>query len=105
MADLGLIPGLERSPGEGKGHPLQYSMEMENSMENSMEMDCIVHGVAESWTQLSHLTFYKKAASNQFSTQVYEPALRKQKQPCSVAFVDLCHVNTPIMVDFKDGSI
>ena len=50
-------------------------------------------------------TFYKKAASNQFSTQVYEPALRKQKQPCSVAFVDLCHVNTPIMVDFKDGSI
>ena len=23
--DLGLIPGLGRSPGEGKGHPLQYS--------------------------------------------------------------------------------
>ena len=39
--DLGLIPGLGRSPGEGKGHPLQYS-----GLENSM--DCIVHGVAES---------------------------------------------------------
>ena len=23
--DLGLIPGLGRSPGEGKGYPLQYS--------------------------------------------------------------------------------
>ena len=32
--DLGLIPGLGRSPGEGKGHPLQYS-----GLENSM--DCI----------------------------------------------------------------
>ena len=32
--DLGLIPGSERSPGEGKGYPLQYS-----GLENSM--DCI----------------------------------------------------------------
>ena len=37
--DLGLIPGLGRSPGEGKGYSLQYS-----SLENSM--NCIVHGVA-----------------------------------------------------------
>ena len=48
--DLGSIPGLERSPGEGKGCPLQYS-DLENSM------DCIVHGVAKSWTQLSELHF------------------------------------------------
>ena len=41
--DLGLIPGLGRCPGEGKGYPLQYS-DLENSM------DCIVHGVAESDT-------------------------------------------------------
>ena len=39
--DLGSIPGLGRSPGEGKGYPLQYS-----GLENSM--DCSVHGVAES---------------------------------------------------------
>ena len=39
-------PGLGRSPGEGKGYPLQYS-----SLENSM--DCIVHGVAKSRTRLS----------------------------------------------------
>ena len=47
VGDLGLIPGLERSPGEGKGYPLQYS-----GLENSM--DCIVHGVAKSQTWLSH---------------------------------------------------
>ena len=44
--DLGSIPGLGRSPGEGKGYPLQYS-----GLENSM--DCIVHGVAKNQTQLS----------------------------------------------------
>ena len=31
VGDLRLIPGLERSPGEGKGYPLQYS-DLENSM-------------------------------------------------------------------------
>ena len=41
-----MIPGLGRSPGEGKGYPLQYS-----GLENSM--DCIVHGITKSWTQLS----------------------------------------------------
>ena len=41
--DLALIPGLGRSPGEGKSYPLQYS-----GPENSME--CIVHGVTKSQT-------------------------------------------------------
>ena len=31
--DLGLIPGLGRSPGEGNGNPLQYSC-LENSMDS-----------------------------------------------------------------------
>ena len=44
--DLGSIPWLGRSPGEGKSCPLQYS-----GLENSM--DCIVHGVTKSRTQLS----------------------------------------------------
>ena len=44
--DLGSIPGLRRSPGEGKGYPLQYS-----GLENSM--DYIVHGVIKSQIQLS----------------------------------------------------
>ena len=51
--DLGLIPGLKRSPGEGNGYPLQYS-----GLENSM--DCIVYGITKSWTQLSdfHCLFF-----------------------------------------------
>ena len=32
VGDLGLIPGLGRSPGEGKCYPLQYSC-LENSMD------------------------------------------------------------------------
>ena len=51
VGDLGSIPELRRSPGEGKGYPLQYS-----GLENSM--DCIVHGVAKSWTQLSNFHFH-----------------------------------------------
>ena len=42
--DLGLIPGLGRSPARGHGSPLQYSC-----LENSM---ATVHRVAKSWTQL-----------------------------------------------------
>ena len=49
--DLGSIPGLGRSTGEGKGYPLQYS-----GLENSM--DSIVHGVAKSRTQLSDFHFH-----------------------------------------------
>ena len=44
--DLGSIPGLGRSPGEGKGYALQYS-----GLEKSM--DCTVYGVTKSQTQLS----------------------------------------------------
>ena len=50
--DLGLIPGLGRSPREGKGYPLQYS-----GLENSV--DSIVHGVAKSWTRLSDFHFWR----------------------------------------------
>ena len=47
---LGSIPGLGRSPGEGKGYPLQYS-----GLENFM--DYIVIGVTKSWTRLSDFCF------------------------------------------------
>ena len=48
--DLHLIPGLGRSPGEGKGYPLQYP-----GLENSM--DCEVYGVAKSQTRLGDFHF------------------------------------------------
>ena len=48
VRDMGLIPELGRSPGEGNGNPLQYS-----SLENSMDRgDCwaTVHGATKSQT-------------------------------------------------------
>ena len=48
--DLGSIPGLGRSPGEGKGYPIQYS-----NLENSK--DGVIHGVAKSCTRLSGFHF------------------------------------------------
>ena len=51
VEDLGSISGLGRSPGEGKGYPLQYS-----GLENTM--DYVVHGAAKSQTQLSDFNFH-----------------------------------------------
>ena len=46
--DLGLIPRLGRSPGEGNGNPLQYSC-LENPMDQGA-WRAIVPGVAKGWT-------------------------------------------------------
>ena len=46
-----LIPGLGRSPGEGKGYPLQYSV-------LEISMDRTVFGVEKSQTQLSDFHFH-----------------------------------------------
>ena len=51
MGDLGSIPGLGRSPEEGKGYALQYS-----GLQNST--DSIFHGVAKSPTGLSNFHFH-----------------------------------------------
>ena len=53
--DPGSSPGLGRYPGEGNGNRLQYP-----SLENPMDggaWQATVHGVANSWTQLSDFTF------------------------------------------------
>ena len=44
------LPGSARSPGEGKGYPLQYA-----GLENSM--DCTIHGVTKTRTRLSAFHF------------------------------------------------
>ena len=54
--DLGLIPGLGRSPGGGHGNPLQYSY-LENSRDRGTWRPT-VHGVAKSWTRLSDYAQY-----------------------------------------------
>ena len=53
--DLGSVPGLGGSPGEGNGNPLQYSC-LENSVDGGAWW-ATVHGVAKSRTQLSNFTF------------------------------------------------
>ena len=58
VGDLGLIPGLGKSPGEGNSYPLQCY-----GLENSM--DYIVYGVKKSQTRLStfHFTLEQKGSS------------------------------------------
>ena len=49
--DLGLIPGLGRSPGEGNGNTLQHSC-LENPKDRGA-WRAEVRGVAKSWARLS----------------------------------------------------
>ena len=53
--DLGLTPGLGRSPGEGSGSPLQYSC-LENAMDGGAWW-AAAHGVVKSRTRLSDFPF------------------------------------------------
>ena len=46
--DMGSIPGLGRSPGEGNGSPLQYSR-LENSKDRGAWW-ATIHGITKSWT-------------------------------------------------------
>ena len=48
IRDMGSIPGLERSPGEGNGNPFQYSF-LENSLDRGAWW-ATVHVVAKNWT-------------------------------------------------------
>ena len=67
--DLSLIPGLGRSPEEGKGYPLQCS-----GLENSM--DCIVHGVTKSLIWLSSiLSFFSIVTSTGNCPRPIKPKL------------------------------
>ena len=82
VGDLGSIPGLGRSPGEGKDYPLQYS-----GLENSM--GCIVHRVANSQTQLSdfHLLLRLDTFSS-FILRVTDPLFLPAQICCSTPVVN-----------------
>ena len=54
IRDVGSIPGLGRSPGEGHSYPLQYSC-LENPMDRGT-WRATVHRVAKSQTQLKQLS-------------------------------------------------
>ena len=50
--ETGVYPCVGRSPGEGKGHPLQYSC-----LGNLINRGATAHGVTKSRTQTEQLTF------------------------------------------------
>ena len=56
IRDVGLIPGLERSPGGEPGNPLQYSC-LENPTDREV-WRATVHGVAKSQTQPKRLSMH-----------------------------------------------
>ena len=75
--DLGLITVVGRSPGEGNSSPLQDS-----GLDDSM--DCIVHGVAKSWTQLSDFHFHfppsrGKTIFSDFQIILFHPPHKKHR--------------------------
>ena len=61
----GSVLQLGRSPGEGRGYPLQYF-----GLQNSM--DCIVYGVAKSWTQLSNFHSTHSPHTRNYGKYFYE---------------------------------
>ena len=66
VRDLGSIPGLGRSLGEGNGNPLQYFC-LENSMVEGTWW-ATVHGVAKSQKGLSVFTFHFHALEKEMAT-------------------------------------
>ena len=82
VGDPGSIPELERFPGEGKSYPLQYS-----GLENSM--DCIVHGVTKSWTQLSGFHFKYILYIESFSDSF--PSYQRE----NIEYSSLCYIVGP----------
>ena len=54
IRDVGSIPGLEGSPGEGHSNPLQYSY-LENPTDRET-WEATVHGVTQNQTQLKQLS-------------------------------------------------
>ena len=71
--DLGSIPGLGRSPGEGNGNPLQYSC-LENPMDGQV-LQATVHGVTKSQTLLSNFSSFLPSFPFLPSTPCPTPAL------------------------------
>ena len=79
VGDLGLIPRLGRSPGEGNSNPLQDSC-LENPMDGGSWYTTI-HEVAKSWTRLSDFTF----SPGSVTTTLGESLGTKQKnKPCEL---------------------
>ena len=94
VGDLGSIPGLGRSPGEGNSNSFQYSC-LENSIDRGAR-GATVHGATKSWTRLSDLpmcvcvrtfccTVYVHIHVHTLMSVNYMPD-RNAMEPCSCHF-------------------
>ena len=76
--DLGSIPGLGRSPGEGNGNPLQYSC-LENPMDGEAWY-ATVHGVTQYASKFGKLSSGHRTGKGQFSFQSQRKTMPKNAQ-------------------------
>ena len=83
--DLGLMPGLGRSPGDGNGNPLQYSC-LENPMDGGA-WQATLHGVAKSRTRLSDFTLLYTLVSFFMFTQMPNKQTKKIKSAIFQKFI------------------
>ena len=104
VGDLGSIPGLGRSPGEGKGYPLQYS-----GLENSM--DCVVHGFAKSQTWLSDFHFHFQAKFKKKTKMKKQMHISNNKKSEKIKYklgnknIKKCLEYIKTFNDFKTGTV
>ena len=91
VGDLGSIPGSGRSAGEGNSYPLQYS-----GLENST--DCIVHGVARSWTQLSNFHFHGRNQHNIVKQISCNKKLKKKKKNLVGHYLVSQHLQSEMLI-------
>ena len=71
VRDLGSIPGLGRSPGEGNSYPLQYS-----GLKNSMDRrawQATVHGITKSWFNWVTLGFQCSSVGKESACSAGDP--------------------------------
>ena len=73
--DLGLIPGLGRSPGEGKGYPLQYSG-LEDSMDCSLPGSSVRGILQARILELVAIPFSRRSSQSRDQTQFSSTAGR-----------------------------
>ena len=70
VGNMGLIPGLGRSPGEGHGNPPLYSC-LENPMDRGT-WQATIHRITKSWLQLKQLSTHAQSMMTTEGSR-YEP--------------------------------
>ena len=69
--DLGLIPGLGRTPGEENGNPLQFSC-LGNPMARGAWW-AVIHGVTQSCTGLRDAALCRRLRKGGYTSPVHHP--------------------------------